>query len=348
MRAKTSDIQPRFSSPLSPAFLEALARDHGLREEKRIQEAKRINDERKVRQTVKVFAWSSNGREPIVAHFQTGFVWPFFNISYFVLECVGLVGPGDKNCLEYFDDNAYVGYWTRLEVGHIFEVREGHSIFLKTSDVTDCLGFKDHLAHFRSTAPIFYSQLAREREYVRSNLTYDIWGAPSTPRKRKASSSPEVSPSSSGSMSPAPRVNKLKPKSNSPLSPVLQQAVSTSSSAAELHLITGDQCSTEWPRDYYVCDIVSCFKDCKTSIKRGGKKTRTRKVVFAEYFPGVDFKPSTYHDQRNFWLNAPESLKKKFYEAGRINEAKWSAFTAAVRKQSAIVQLPDTIIDLTV
>ncbi len=84
------------------------------------------------------------------------------------------------------------------------------------------------------------------------------------------------------------------------------------------------------------------------SIKRGGKKTWMRKVIFAEYFPGVDFKPSTYHDQRNFWLNAPESLKKKFYEAGHINMAKWSAFTAAVRKQTAIVQLMNTIIDLTV
>ena len=84
------------------------------------------------------------------------------------------------------------------------------------------------------------------------------------------------------------------------------------------------------------------------SVKPGEKKTRTRKVVFAEYFPGVDFKPSTYHDQRNFWLNAPESLKKTFYEAGRVNVAKWSAFTAAVRKQSAIVQPTDTIIDLTI
>jgi hypothetical protein len=148
--------------------LEVLTRDHELREEKRHQEIKRLENERRAKQTVKVFAWPSNGLEPVVAHIQTGFVWPFFNVSYFVLECVGLVEANNKNCLEYFNDDAYVGYWTRLEVGHIFEVREGHSIFLKTSNVTDCRRFQEHLAHFRSTTPIFYSQLAREREYVRS------------------------------------------------------------------------------------------------------------------------------------------------------------------------------------
>lgn len=143
--SSSADIQPRFSSPLSPAFLEALTRDHELREEKRHQEIKRFENERRAKQTVKVFAWSCNGQEPVVAHIQTGFIWPFFNVSYFVLECVGLVEASDKNCLEYFDDNAYVGYWTRLEVGHIFEVREGHSIFLKSRDVTNCRGSKNIL-----------------------------------------------------------------------------------------------------------------------------------------------------------------------------------------------------------
>lgn len=299
---------------------------------------------------MKVFAWPCSGQEPVVAHIQTGFIWPFFNVSYFVLECVGLVEASDKNCLEYFNDDAYVGYWTRLEVGHIFEVREGHSIFLKSGNVTSCRGFKEHLAHFRSTAPIFYSQLAREREYVRNNLpAYDTWTIPSTPKKgkkRKASSSPEVSsPSSStASVSPtspnfissSPMIINAKPKLHLP--PVLSRAANTSGGSS--------LDSTEWPRDYYVCDIVNCFKDCKTSVKRGGRKTRTLQVVFAEFFPGVDFKPSTYHDQRNFWLEAPESLKGRFYEAGRTKTAKWSVFTTAVRRQRAI-QAPDNVIDLT-
>jgi hypothetical protein len=68
--------------------------------------------------------------------------------------------------------------------------------------------------------------------------------------------------------------------------------------------------------------------------------------VFAEHFPGVDFKPSTYHDQRNFWLNvAPKSLKK-FFEASRTSAGRWTAFTAAVRKHGAS-QLVDNFVDLT-
>ena len=353
-----ADIHPCFSSPLSPAFLDVLARDHELREEKRFQEVKRLENERRAWQTVKVFVWRSNGQEPIVAHFQTGFIWPFFNVSYFVLERVGLVEPTDTNRLEYFNDDAYVGYWTRLEVGHIFEVREGHSIFLRTRNVTNCCGFQEHLAHFRSTAPIFYSQLAREREYIRNNLpAYDTWTIPSTPKKskkRKASSSPEVvsSPSaaSASSVSPklissSPIIIEVKPKSRS--LPVLPPMLAASTSAANPGSSLYDVSAIEWPRDYYVCDIVDCFKDCKTSVKRGGRKTRTLKVVFAEYFPGVNFKPSTYHDQRNFWLGAPESLKKRFYEGGRIKAAKWSAFAAAVRKQSAATRSMDDVIDLT-
>ena len=99
-----------------------------------------------------------------------------------------------------------ISHVQHLEVGHIFEVQEGHSIFLKSCNVANCRGFKEHLAHVWSTTPIFYSQLAREREYVRNNLpAYDTWTIPSTPKKHKASLSPDVlslSPSTA-SASPA-------------------------------------------------------------------------------------------------------------------------------------------------
>jgi len=139
----------------------------------------------------------------------------------------------------------------------------------------------------------------------------------------------------------------VKPKLHLPPASVLPCAASTLGGSS-LHNTSGNQDSTdlEWPRDYYVCDIVDCFKDCKTSVRHGGRKTRTLQVVFAEFFPGVDFKRSTYHDQRNFWLQAPESLKGRFYEAGRTKAAKWLAFTAAVRRQRA-TQAADNVIDLT-
>jgi len=96
--------------------------------------------------------------------------------------------------------------------------------------------------------------------------------------------------------------------------------------------------SKEWPRDFYVCDIVKCFLDCKTSVKRGGKSTRSLQVVFRDHFPGIKFKSSTYHDQRNMWRDAPEHLKKQFDEAGRTKNGRWMKFTHAVRRHNSTMQ----------
>jgi len=93
--------------------------------------------------------------------------------------------------------------------------------------------------------------------------------------------------------------------------------------------------SVEWPHDFYVSDIVECFLDCKTSVKRGSKKTQTLKVIFAEHFPGVHFKPSTYHNQRAYWTKAPKHLKKQFCEAGRTKAGRWTRFTSVVREYNA-------------
>ena len=138
----------------------------------------------------------------------------------------------------------------------------------------------------------------------------------------------------------------VKPKLHSPIPPrVTQASTSDADPVSSFHNTSGNQDSTEWPRDYYVCDIVNCFKDCKTSVKHGGRKTRTLQVVFAEFFPRVDFKRSTYHDQRTFWLKASEFLKASSYEAGHKKAAKWSTFTAAVKKQRAAEAL-DNVVNL--
>jgi len=63
-----------------------------------------------------------------------------------------------------------------------------------------------------------------------------------------------------------------------------------------------------------------------------GKTTRPLKVVFADHFPGVTFKSSTYHDQRTIWHNAPEHLKKQFCEAGHTRRGRWIGFTAAIQQ----------------
>ena len=272
--SSSSEALPHFSSLLAPAFSEALARDFELQEEKRQQEIQCIKNKRRLQQTVKVFAWTLDGQEPIVRHFQSGFVWPFFNPSYFVLECVGLLEASNKNLLEQYDVGVY-GYWSRVEVGHVIEVREGYSIFLKSSNVTCCPNFKEHLATFHSTTPLFYGKLAQEREYVRNALkTSDTWSIPSTPQKRKASSSPSISPSPSPPAAPCLQSSLIaiieKPKSQ----PAPQSSSSSSSTLGTAPTLPPDEeQSVEWPCDFYVSDIVECFLDCKMSVKRGGKKT---------------------------------------------------------------------------
>ena len=334
--AVDSQINPRFSSQLQPVFADTLARDFQLREEKRREDIRRLDSERRAKQTVKVFAWTANNRDPCVCSFQSGFVWPFFNLSYYVLETIGLLAAGDKHALEVYDGGE-CGYWTHVDVGHIIEVREGHSIFLRSKDVDICPGFKEHLAAFRRSAPHFYGQLARERQYVHDYIkTYDTDWDLSTPRKRKASASPSGSAVSSRSTpspplppSPPDIIEKRPPSSLRPSASTL----SNHQTPSDTTIAGSDIGNTkEWPHDFHVCDIVKCFTDCKTSVKQGGKTTRPLKVVFADHFPGVTFKSSTYHDQHTIWHNAPEHLKKQFCEAGHTRRGRWIGFTAAIRQ----------------
>lgn len=153
---------PRCSSQLDPTLVDVLACDQELRDTRRVEDACRRESERRAKQTVKVFAWTSNGCEPTVSSFQSGFVWPFFNLSYDVLYVVGLLEASDNHLLEMYDSSGF-GYWMKVDVGHIVEVREGHFVFLRLQEVKVCRGLQDHLATFRKSTPIFYGRLAHER-----------------------------------------------------------------------------------------------------------------------------------------------------------------------------------------
>jgi hypothetical protein len=87
-----------------------------------------------------------------------------------------------------------------------------------------------------------------------------------------------------------------------------------------------------WPADFYVCEIVNCFQDCKMSIRKNGRNTRTAEVKFNEHFPGNCYVPSTYSDQKKLWQHAPNALKDAFYNAGKVKGAVWSRFAEAARK----------------
>jgi hypothetical protein len=65
-----------------------------------------------------------------------------------------------------------------------------------------------------------------------------------------------------------------------------------------IELSDGDE--KKWPRDYYVCDIVSCFHDAKTSV-RGSCTQCTAAIVFYEHFPHLKFHSSTFSDNKAIW-----------------------------------------------
>lgn len=348
--AAPTDPKPRFSSQLDPAFADVLVRDHELRGLKRFEDAQRRDSERRAKQTVKVFSWTVSRSEPMVFSFQAGFPWPFFNLSYEVLEVIGLLDASTKNRLEIYDD-AGVGYWMKVEVGHIIEVREGHSIFLRSKDADVCQGLQDHLAAFRRSAPIFYGQLARERQYVRdyAHAWETDWNIGLVPRKRKASASPDGSSSEPTPSPPSPPSSPdiIEKRLVSPHPSTSTSIPTLTSALPDLDETPALPNSKEWPRDFYVCDIVKCFLDCKTSVKRGGKATRTLDIVFNSHFPGVKFKSSTYHDQRNMWRDAPEHLKKRFDEAGHTKDGRWIMFSNAVRRHNRAKQsIKNDVIEL--
>lgn len=56
-----------------------------------------------------------------------------------------------------YDDS--FGYWMKVDIGHVIEVREGHSIFLRSNNVEICRGLEEYLATFQKSTPIFYGSL---------------------------------------------------------------------------------------------------------------------------------------------------------------------------------------------
>jgi hypothetical protein len=53
-----------------------------------------------------------------------------------------------------------------------------------------------------------------------------------------------------------------------------------------IKLSDGDE--KQWPRDFYVCNIVPCFHDAKTSV-RGSHTQHTAAIVFHKHFLTSNF-----------------------------------------------------------
>jgi hypothetical protein len=114
--------------------------------------------------------------------------------------------------------------------------------------------------------------------------------------------------------------------------PIAAAAFSDAIAAPIVVSASSNDAIKSWPADFYVCEIVNCFRDCKTSIRKNGRNTRTAEVKFNDHFPCNRYVPSTYSDQKKLWQNAPDALKDRFYNAGKVKGALWFRFAEAARK----------------
>jgi hypothetical protein len=85
-----------------------------------------------------------------------------------------------------------------------------------------------------------------------------------------------------------------------------------------------------WPADFYVVDIVGGFKECDRAKLAGVSIAKTFHSLF-----GLDFRRTTYYDNKKRWETAPQASCAKSLKAGRSPEGLWPAFLAHNRSLRA-------------
>ncbi|KAJ2913185.1 hypothetical protein MD484_g7228, partial [Candolleomyces efflorescens] len=75
-----------------------------------------------------------------------------------------------------------------------------------------------------------------------------------------------------------------------------------------------------WPSDLFVCDIARGFELLSQ------RSSRSLEERFTQLFPGFDFKPSTFHDNRKFWRSLPADVRAQAMQLPRTTEGLWKAF----------------------
>jgi hypothetical protein len=98
-----------------------------------------------------------------------------------------------------------------------------------------------------------------------------------------------------------------------------------------IELSDGDE--KKWPRDYYVCNVVPCFRDAKTSV-HGSCTQHTAAIVFHEHFPHLKFYSSTFSDNKAIWKKASRTLKNRYLVIEKKKAGLWSTFTTEVKKEN--------------
>jgi len=113
---------------------------------------------------------------------------------------------------------------------------------------------------------------------------------------------------------------------------------STSGGSAEDPIKLSDDNGKKWPKDYYVCEIVPCFRDAKTYVR--GRHARTAAVIFHEHFPRLQFHSSTFSDNKAIWRKASRTLKNHYLVVGKKKAGLWSTFAAEAKKEATQTSLP--------
>jgi len=343
---------PCIISHLRPIYTEQLALEYELREKKRMEDVARLASAKRAKEKVIVYAWGVPDDPPLVHAVQGGFSWPYLDLSMQLLTRVGLDHALGRQALQMYDDEG-LEMWMDVDVDYTIAVKEGQAIYLRDCVVAHPIDFQVlRNTHAQAGTPNIRN-LPAERQAVREaykslGLSSSTQTRPSPPstsfvtpnRKRKLSDSSIIS--ISGSF-PTPRraspiatiVPDIVP--SIPSSPVLMAAAVSSEAVASPIVVSTSIIDTtpvtkSWPADFYVCEIVNCFRDCKTSIRKNGRNTRTAEVKFNKHFPCNRYVPSTYSDQKKLWQNAPDALKDQFYNAGKVKGAVWFRFAEAARK----------------
>ena len=277
---------PCFASHLLPIYVELFAREQVLELSKSKLDAKHIASAKQAVQKVTVHAWRPHITEHESSQIQKGFMWPFFKLSSAVLSLVGLQQSVESGTLQMYDE--LEGYWLTVGMDHVIEVHEGQCVFLRDCSVHKCEQFNKLFKQV--SHPHLHNNLPQERAYVCNawRLLIPADGLSSS-QKRKASSPSNLLPhpvKHEHSCSMAPELL-------SPPSPSLPSAstlflpsqtsptplsVPTSAGLADDPIEVSNCNKKKQPRDYFVCDVVCCFCDAKTSVH--GCCTRTTAVIF--------------------------------------------------------------------
>ncbi|THV00024.1 hypothetical protein K435DRAFT_855124 [Dendrothele bispora CBS 962.96] len=190
--------------------------------------------------------------------------------------------------------------------------------------------FNDKLNHLEVLAAKQARQQSLQKKRARKQSPIVISSTSPSPTSSPVSStSPHHFPLSLSAVEVEPIV-KTESRAPSPVVKV-EDVVEISSDEEEFHV----EDPNNWPRSYYVVDIVKVFADGMK--KKGG---RGRKNAFEAAFPGVSWKKkrTPFYDSVKRWNAVKASVCSRYLRAGRTDEGLWMKFMDEVPLPDADVK----------